>query len=71
VDIVLEDGRLVGVEVKAAATVGVRDFTGSRAVAGVSGDRCRPGIVLHTRCTVVLFGKNLNVLPIRSLWPTI
>lgn len=70
VDVVLEDtaGRVVGVEVKASATVGARDFRGLRALAEASGGRFRRGVVLYTGRTAVPFGENLHALPVSSLW---
>lgn len=70
VDMILEDaaGRIVGVEVKASATVGARDFRGLRALAEASGDRFRRGVVLYTGRTAVPFGENLHALPVSSLW---
>lgn len=69
-DVVLEDaaGRVVGVEVKASATVGARDFRGLRALAEASGDRFRRGFVLYTSRTTVPFGENLHALPVSSFW---
>lgn len=70
VDVVLEDpaGRVVGVEIKASATVGARDFRGLRALAEASGNRFRRGVVLYTGRTAVPFGKDLYALPVSSLW---
>lgn len=70
VDVVLEDaaGRVVGVEVKAAATVGARDFRGLHALAEASAGRFRRGIVLYAGRTTVPFGKDLYALPVNSLW---
>lgn len=70
VDAVLEDatGRVVGVEVKASATVGARDFRGLRALAEASGNRFRRGLVLYTGRTAVPFGNDLYALPMTSLW---
>ncbi len=72
VDIVLEDasGQVVGVEVKASATVGARDFRGLRALAEASGNRFRRGVVLYTGKTDVPFGESLHALPVSSLWET-
>ncbi|MGB3681002.1 MAG: ATP-binding protein [Rubrobacteraceae bacterium] len=72
VDIVLEDaaGRIVGIEVKAAATVGVRDFRGLRALAEVAGERFQRGVVLYTGGTDIPFDKNLHALPVGALWRT-
>ena len=70
VDVVMEDvaGRVVGVEVKAAATVGARDFRGLRALSEASGDRFRRGVVLYTGRTTVPFAKDMYALPVSSLW---
>ncbi|MBA3574795.1 MAG: ATP-binding protein [Pseudonocardiales bacterium] len=70
VDLVLEarDGTVVGVEVKAAATVRSGDFTGLRALEAVAGDRFRRGVVLHTGDEHVAFGPTLAAVPVESLW---
>lgn len=70
VDIVLEDaaGRIVGIEVKSAATVGARDFRGLQTLAEATGDNFRCGVVLYTGRTAVPFAKNLYALPVSSLW---
>jgi hypothetical protein len=70
VDIVLEarDGRLVGIDVKAAATVRADDFKGLRALAALAGDRFVRGVVLHTGTDVAAFGRNLFALPLSALW---
>lgn len=70
VDIVLEDatGRVVGIEVKASATVRSQDFKGLRYLAGLLGDRFIRGIVLYTGDQPVPFGTNLYALPVSALW---
>ena len=70
VDLVLEDasGRLVGIEVKAGATVEKRDFRGLEVLADAVGDRFVRGLVLYTGQTSVPFGKELRALPIAQLW---
>ena len=70
VDIVLEDaaGHLVGVEVKAGATVTSSDFKGLRALREMTGDRFRRGIVLYTGGETVGVEMNLFALPMASLW---
>ncbi|MYD87171.1 MAG: DUF4143 domain-containing protein, partial [Acidobacteria bacterium] len=70
VDLVLEDraGRLVGVEVKSAATVRQQDFRGLETLARLTGDRFARGVVLCTGTTVVPFGRNLFALPVSQLW---
>jgi predicted AAA+ superfamily ATPase len=70
VDIVMEDaaGRLVGVEVKAGATLGAGDVKGLRALAEATGARFRHGIVLYGGSEVVPFGPRLHALPVDALW---
>ncbi len=70
VDVVLEarGGAVVGVEVKASATVRAGDFNGLRALAGIAGDRFLRGILLYTGDEVVAFGRNLVAAPIHTLW---
>lgn len=70
VDLVLEDrrGRVVGLEVKAASTIGPPDFRGLQALAAVAGDRFVRGVVLHVGQGAVPFGPNLHALPVSALW---
>ena len=70
VDIVLEadDGRLVGVEVKAAATVGAADLKGLTALREVAGKRFHRGVVLYTGREALPFGPGLWALPVSALW---
>ena len=70
VDIVLEDsaGRLVGVEVKASATLGRGDVRGLKALAEAVGKRWLRGAVLYTGTEVIPFGSNLHGLPLPLLW---
>jgi uncharacterized protein len=70
VDIVLEDrtGRLAGIEVKAAATLGQQDVRGLQAMAAAAGKSWVRGIVLYTGAEVVPFAANLHGVPISRLW---
>lgn len=70
VDIVIEnqDRKIVGLEVKAAATVTSADFSGLRKLAEASGSRFTLGLVLFDHNEVVPFGPNLFAAPISSLW---
>lgn len=72
VDAVLEaaDGRLVGVEVKAGATVRSEDFRGLRLLMDKVGDRFTAGLVLYTGTETLPFGDKLRCAPISSLWTT-
>lgn len=70
VDAVLEtnDGRVVGVEVKASSTVTNADFRGLRNLATAAGDTFVNGIVLYTGHDTISFGPRLKALPISALW---
>jgi uncharacterized protein len=70
VDIVIEDtdGRLVGIEVKASATVSRDDFSGLRKLAEACGKKFVLGMVLYDHDTVVPFGERLAAVPISGLW---
>ncbi len=70
VDIVLErdDGMIVGIEVKAAATVKSGDFTGLRTLAEACKDRFAFGVVLYDSTDLVPFGDKLAAAPLSSLW---
>lgn len=70
VDIVLEDreGRIVGLEVKASATVRSEDFSGLRKLAAATGQRFAFGAVLHDHEQTIAFGDRLAAVPLASLW---
>ncbi|WP_299682468.1 ATP-binding protein [uncultured Roseobacter sp.] len=70
VDIVLErdDGMIVGIEVKASATVKSKDFGGLRTLAEACGDRFAYGVVLYDSAEMVPFGDKLAAAPLSSLW---
>ena len=72
VDIVIERGAqaLVGVEVKAGATVTAADFRGLRKLSEAAGRRFAGGIVLYDGETSASFGDGLHAVPIRALWET-
>lgn len=70
VDILLEDaaGRLVGMEVKASATVVRKDFSGIDALSENTGKRFVRGIVLYTGDAPVSFTENYLALPVSAIW---
>ena len=70
VDLVLErrDGSLVGIEVKASATVSSADFNGLRKLARPARDRFAFGAVLYDGEEVLPFGENLAAVPVSCLW---
>jgi uncharacterized protein len=70
VDLVLEDtgGSIVGVEVKASATVAAADFKGLKKLAASGGDSFRLGMVLYDGNRLVPFGDQLFAVPLACLW---
>jgi predicted AAA+ superfamily ATPase len=70
VDIVIENrrGQIVGLEVKASATVRNEDFSGLRKLAAAVGERFAFGAVLYDHEQAIGFGDRLAALPLASLW---
>lgn len=70
VDVILEDrlGRVVGIEVKAASTVGLDDFSGLRHLAQRIGDDFMVGLVLYTGQQTLSFGPRLRAMPVSAIW---
>lgn len=70
VDLLLEDesGRLVGIEIKAGATLGKKDISGLQTLSALAGKRWVRGIVLYTGSDIIPFGKNLHAVPVSHLW---
>jgi predicted AAA+ superfamily ATPase len=70
VDVVIEDrrGRIIGVEVKASATVKADDFRGLRQLQDAVGDRFVRGLVLHDHDRITPFGERLQAAPLSTLW---
>jgi predicted AAA+ superfamily ATPase len=69
VDFVLESplGDIVGIEVKASATVGPADFKGLRRLAALCPERFRAGAVLYDGDHVLSFGDGLSAVPLHHL----
>ncbi|WP_331375357.1 ATP-binding protein [Sinorhizobium chiapasense] len=70
VDVVLErdDGMIVGIEVKASATVKASDFGGLKTLAEACGEKFAFGVVLYDSSDVVPFGDRLAAAPLSCLW---
>lgn len=70
VDVVLErdDGMIVGIEVKASATVKASDFGGLKTLAEACGEKFAFGIVLCDNTDVVPFGDRFAAAPLSCLW---
>lgn len=70
VDIVIENaaGECFAVEVKAAATLGAKDFTGLKKFQNVAGERFKFGVLLYDGDHSTAFGENLFAVPLGALW---
>lgn len=70
VDVVIENGagQLVGVEVKAAATVKEGDLRGLKKLAGLAGGQLKMGVLLYDGTETMPLGDGLWAAPISSLW---
>ena len=70
VDVVIENsaGQMVGVEIKAAATVTQGDLRGLKRLAGVAADQFKLGVVFYDGTETVPLGHRLWAAPIASLW---
>ena len=70
VDVVIENaaGRLMGVEVKASASVNDRDLRGLKKLASVAGPMFHMGVVLYDGTETLPLGAGLWAVPLSSLW---
>jgi hypothetical protein len=70
VDIVLEDwrGRIVGIEVKAAATLRPKDFSGLQKLQAAAGAKFVQGVILHDHDRVTPFSEKIRAAPVSLLW---
>jgi predicted AAA+ superfamily ATPase len=72
VDFVIEDraGRVVGVEVKAAASVQTRHLAGIKKLAALAGPKFTAGILLYDGTETLPLGESLWAVPLCTLWET-
>lgn len=70
VDVVIENaaGQLVGVEVKASATVKEIDLRGLRKLSTLASDQFKMGILLYDGDETLPLGGNIWAVPLASLW---
>ena len=70
VDFVIEDrgGHIIGVEVKATASVGRGDFAGLRKLATLAGKKFKSGVVLYDGNETLPMGEGLWAVPLSTLW---
>ena len=70
VDFVIENaaGKLVGVEVKATATVKERDLRGLKKMASLAGDQFKMGVLLYDGTETMPLGNGIWAAPLSTLW---
>lgn len=70
VDLIAEDssGRMVGIEVKAAATVKSSDLRGLKRLSTLAGDQFVLGVILYDGLETLPIGDRLWAVPISTLW---
>ena len=70
VDVVIENaaGQLIGVEIKAAATVKASDLQGLKKLASVAGDQFKMGVLLYDGTETMPLGDHLWAAPLSTLW---
>lgn len=69
VDIVLQLGtRYAGIEIKAASSVGERDFRGLKRLREILGAKFHAGIALYDGDQVLPFGERMLAVPLSALW---
>lgn len=70
VDVVIENtaGQLVGIEVKAAATVKESDLRGLKKLASLAGEQFKMGVLLYDGTETMPLGDGLWAAPLSTLW---
>ena len=70
VDFVLENksGYIVGIEVKASATVRTNDFRGLRKLFSIDPENFKIGIVLYDGTDIFPFGERMFAVPVSAMW---
>lgn len=70
VDLVIEDrrGRVIGIEVKASATIRPHDLRGLRQLQTAVGSKFVQGLVLHDHDRITPFDTKLHAAPVSLLW---
>jgi len=73
VDVVIESasGHIVGIEVKASATVKPSDLRGLKKLASLTADKFKMGLVLYDGVQTLPLGNGIWAAPISTLWGSI
>lgn len=70
VDVIVErpSGEIVGIEVKASATVRAKDFASLSHLRERVGDRMRAGAIVYAGASTLPFGERMWAIPLSALW---
>jgi uncharacterized protein len=70
VDLIAENaaGQLIGIEIKAAASVGTSDLRGLKRLASITGKRFKLGIIFYDGLETLPLGERVWAVPISTLW---
>lgn len=70
VDVVIENtaGQLIGVEVKAAASIKESDLRGLKKLASLAGDQFKMGVLLYDGTEIMPLSEKLWAVPLSTLW---
>ena len=70
VDVVIENtaGQVVGIEIKASASVTKRDLRGLKKLASQAGDQFTAGVLLYDGDETMPLGNNIWAAPLSTLW---
>jgi predicted AAA+ superfamily ATPase len=64
----LDDGKIIGIEIKAASSFSKNDFNGLKTLREISGNRFYCGILLYTGTEAQPFGDRLYAAPVSTVW---
>lgn len=72
VDVVIENtaGKLVCIEVKAAATIQESDLRGLKKLVGIAGEQFKMGVLLYDGTETMPLGSGIWAAPLSTLWGT-
>lgn len=63
-----QQGQVVGVEVKATATVKASDFKGLKQLRKIAGEQFKMGVILYDGTQTLPMGDRLWAAPLSTLW---